>query len=63
MFRVGRPHPGIQLASAGRIEWALEWTAPDATTSEVAFHAAASNADESPLGDLIYTYMERSRPQ
>jgi hypothetical protein len=57
--------PGIQLTAAGRIEWALEWTAPASAAGEVAFHAAATagSADESPLGDLIYTTVERSRPQ
>jgi hypothetical protein len=36
--------------------WALSWTAPEATGT-VYIHVAANsgNADESPLGDLVYT--------
>jgi hypothetical protein len=39
-------------------------TAPQQGTAAVVFHAAAnaSNSDDSPLGDYIYTALVRSRP-
>ncbi|HEX6751926.1 MAG TPA: choice-of-anchor V domain-containing protein [Longimicrobium sp.] len=57
--------PGIQLTTAGRVEWTVEWTAPDPAAGEVVFHAAgtSANKDDSPLGDFIYTTMQSSRPR
>jgi hypothetical protein len=54
---------GIQLTAEGRIEWTLEWRAPDPAAGEVVFHVAgnAANHDASPLGDFVYTTMERSQ--
>ncbi len=40
--------------------WALSWTAPEAD-GPILIHVAANsgNADESPLGDLVYTHAAR----
>jgi hypothetical protein len=57
--------PGIELPAAGRIQWVVEWTAPTPAAGDVVFHAAgtAGNGDVSPLGDLIYTTTQGSRPR
>ena len=57
--------PGIQVSEGGRIEWAVEWTAPTDATAPVVFHAAANaaNGDESQFGDFIYTATQLSRAQ
>ena len=43
--------------AVGEARWRVEWTAPDRGHGDVTFHVAAnaSNGDESPLGDFIYT--------
>jgi hypothetical protein len=53
----GHARPGVQPAAPGRIEWTVEWTAPDSAAGPVVFHAAANSADgdESQFGDLVYT--------
>jgi hypothetical protein len=60
---VSHTRPGIQLTQAGRIEWAVEWTAPASAAGPVVFHAAANaaNGDESQFGDFVYTETHVSR--
>ena len=60
---VSQTRPGIQLTAAGRIEWAVEWTAPPSAAGPVVFHAAgnAANGDESQFGDFVYTATNVSR--
>lgn len=55
---------GNVVKPAGSIEWLMEWLAPAATPSQVAFHVAAnaSNRDDSPLGDFVYVTSETSEP-
>lgn len=55
--------PGIQLTAEGKIEWTVEWTAPDSPGGPVVFHAAgnAGDGDSSPLGDLVYTTSQTSQ--
>ena len=55
--------PGIQLTSEGKIEWSVEWTAPEAASGPVVFHVAgnAGDGDGSPLGDLVYTTSQTSQ--
>lgn len=45
--------------------WQLVWTAPSPARGGVVFNAAgnASNADNSPLGDYVYTATGTSRPR
>ena len=54
---------GATEHSRGAAEWRFEWIAP-AEREAVAFHAAAnaSNGDDSPLGDFIYTTSLTSKP-
>jgi hypothetical protein len=42
----------------------MDWTAPSADAGPVQFNVAAnaSNNDDSPLGDYIYTKMVRTSP-
>lgn len=49
--------PGVAPSGDGRIEWAIEWTAPATAGGPVVFHASAlsGNGDGSPLGDRVYT--------
>jgi len=55
--------PGIQLTEAGRIEWVVEWTAPEAAAGPIVFHAAgnAANGDESQFGDFVHTATQTAR--
>jgi hypothetical protein len=55
---------GSRAAAAGANTWMIEWTAPPAETGAVQFNVAAnaSNNDDSPLGDYIYTKMVRTSP-
>src|SRR5262249_5059651 len=49
---------GSLLTAAGRGQWSFEWTAPEAPGGgPITFNVAAnaSNDDQSPLGDYIYT--------
>ena len=51
---------GSKIPTPGMATWTVSWTAPD--QGPVVFHVAAnaSNADDSPLGDYIYTAVGRS---
>ena len=55
---------GATADPAGALRWMVEWQAPDKPSDAVIFHVAAnaSNADDSPLGDYIYTAQRRSAP-
>ena len=55
---------GSQLAEPGRARWQIEWTAPSAADSPVAFHVAgnAANGDESARGDYIYVFEAKVVP-
>jgi len=55
---------GSRAAAAGANSWTIDWTAPSEAAGPIQFNAAgnASNNDDSPLGDFIYTKMMRSRP-
>jgi hypothetical protein len=56
---------GTLAAARGTITWRLEWIAPSDADAPVTIHVAAnaSNDDESPLGDYIYTAeIEVGRP-
>lgn len=55
---------GARAATAGKLAWVLTWKAPSNWAGEVIFHAAAnaSNADESALGDRVYTAHAVTRP-
>ncbi len=54
---------GSRTPTRGANAWALEWTAPSPSGGLVQFNVAAnaSNNDDSPLGDFIYTKVLRSR--
>jgi len=54
--RLGTPAADPTLAT-----WSMSWTAP-LGGADVVFHVAANsaNGDDSPLGDLIYTAVERT---
>jgi hypothetical protein len=53
---------GTPTADPSVATWTLAWTAPSAS-ADVVFHLAANsaNGDDSPLGDLIYTTLARSK--
>ena len=55
---------GSRAATPGANTWTVEWTAPPAETGAVQFNVAAnaSNNDDSPLGDYIYTKVVRAAP-
>jgi Reeler domain len=55
---------GSRAAERGANAWTIEWTAPDASHGAVQFNVAAnaSNNDDSPLGDYIYTRVVRTAP-
>jgi hypothetical protein len=55
---------GSRAATPGANTWTIEWTAPPAETGAVQFNVAAnaSNNDDSPLGDYIYTKAVKSSP-
>lgn len=52
---------GLAPVESGAVRWIVEWTAP-AAGGDVVFHVAAnaSDGDESPFGDRIYTLETRS---
>ncbi len=54
---------GTVPAAPGTMRWQIEWTAP-AGGGPVVFHAAAnaSDGDQSPFGDWIYTTSEETQP-
>jgi hypothetical protein len=56
--------PDVAGAADGTMRWQLSWTAPDAA-APVVVHAAAvaGNADESELGDFVYTAELTSQPE
>lgn len=53
---------GSRTATKGVNSWTIDWTAPDAANGAILFNVAgnASNNDDSPLGDFIYTKSARS---
>jgi hypothetical protein len=55
--------PGTALLAPDTARWTLEWTAPAMAAGDIVFHLAAnaSDGDESPFGDLIYTATRTSR--
>ena len=55
---------GSRVPATGANTWTVEWTAPESATAPVEFNVAAnaSNNDDSPLGDYIYTKAVRSTP-
>jgi hypothetical protein len=54
---------GTRGAVKGALSWKLRWTAPKASVPvEFDVAANASNNDESPLDDLIYTAAAKSKP-
>jgi hypothetical protein len=55
---------GSRTSTAGMNQWTIEWTAPSPASAPVQFNVAAnaSNNDDSPLGDYIYTKVVRSTP-
>jgi hypothetical protein len=55
---------GSRAATPGANQWTIDWTAPPAGAGPVQFNVAAnaSNNDDSPLGDFIYTKAVRSSP-
>jgi Reeler domain len=55
---------GSRTPTPGANTWTIEWTAPPAETGAVQFNVAAnaSNNDDSPLGDYIYTKAVKSSP-
>lgn len=55
---------GTKAVPPGSIVWRMEWTAPEERTP-VQFNVAAnaSNDDNSPLGDFIYTAESTSNPR
>lgn len=55
---------GSRADAAGKLTWVLTWKAPSNWTGDVIFHVAAnaSNADESALGDHVYTAHAVTRP-
>ena|SRR5437588_833152 len=55
---------GSKPPAVGRNSWIVEWTAPSPPAGIVQFNVAgnATNNDDSPLGDFIYTKTVRSRP-
>lgn len=48
---------GTRTQEPGTFRWQLRWTAPDEPSGRVVFHltANASNDDDSPFGDAIYS--------
>jgi hypothetical protein len=54
---------GTQMRTPGTAKWMFEWTAPEGPVP-VVFHVAAnaSNGDDSPLGDFIYTATAATKP-
>ena len=53
---------GSRVDDPARASWSLTWTAPDTgERGAVAVHAAANsgNGDDSPFGDLVYTWSGR----
>ena len=54
---------GAETATSGELRWVVRWTAPADGANDVVFHVAAnaSNADDSPLGDYVYTAEAHSR--
>ncbi len=52
---------GSSVTRPDRIEWVLEWVAPDAVDA-VSLHLAANsaNGDDSPLGDWVFVQEHRS---
>jgi hypothetical protein len=55
---------GSRAATPGANAWTIEWTAPATAAGPVQFNVAAnaSNNDDSPLGDYIYTKAVRTAP-
>jgi len=55
---------GSRAPDRGANAWTIEWTAPEENHGPVQFNVAAnaSNNDDSPLGDYIYTKAIRSAP-
>ena len=55
---------GSRASTPGANSWTIEWTAPPADAWPVQFNVAAnaSNNDDSPLGDYIYTKVVRTAP-
>lgn len=53
--------PGTPVADPTLATWSMSWTAP-LGGADVVFHLSANsaNGDDSPLGDLIYTAVERT---
>lgn len=49
--------PGTLARHPGTLRWELEWTAPVSRSGRIVFHATAnaSNDDDSPFGDAIYS--------
>jgi hypothetical protein len=56
--------PDVAGATEGTMRWQLSWTAPDAA-APVVVHAAAvaGNADDSELGDYVYTAELTAQPE
>ena len=50
--------PALAEPSPDSVRWFFGWTAPDAASGPVAFHAAANaaNGDDSAFGDVVYTW-------
>jgi hypothetical protein len=71
VFAPGQPIQYIQHTKAGSSvpagasagTWTVQWTAPAKGSESVVFHVAAnaSNDDQSPLGDFIYTTTIKTR--
>ncbi len=56
---------GSRTPQRGSNRWTIDWEAPSSPAGAVQFNVAAnaSNNDDSPLGDFIYTRMIRSVPE
>jgi hypothetical protein len=54
---------GTKTPTPGRFSWQVRWIAPENGSDRVEFDVAAnaSNADDSPLGDYIYTAKATAR--
>jgi len=58
-------HTRQPAASRDSISWVLKWKAPARQAGAVVFHAAgnATNDDDSPLGDYVYSATRTTRPR
>lgn len=56
---------GVKAVTPGSLTWTFRWTAPKTAVGPIEFDLAAnaSNNDESPMDDVIYTASATARPK